>query len=213
MDFTDEKSKYEVAWLKGLETNSRTAVPFAKFIESEQLEGSMLDLGCGNGFVVSYLKSKGFDCKGVDITLVGLETPLKIFTNQAVENDWRADFISNRQTMFWEAPLDKLPFKDNEFDYTFSCDVLEHIPTDLVPKVIAEILRVTRIKTYHVIATFRDVRGGINFHPTVQPINWWQEQFVYSEEWKNKIGQQVSVVLQSRKDFLLKTEGKVERGL
>ena len=193
----DEELKYESAWKLGLEQNSRTALPFAEFISKMNYKGSMLDLGCGNGLVVSYLHSKGHNIRGVDITLVGLDMKYKNYGNGIPPSP-----AVNRE-LFIKAPLWDLPFENNEFEFTFSCDVLEHIPPEQIEDVLKEICRISKRKTYHVIATFKHR----DFHPTVQPISWWIQQF--SRVNNNKC----EVECISRKDFLLHHTGYMEVGL
>jgi len=185
----DEKLKYETAWNSGDERNSRTALPFAQSIEAQYAgyKGLMLDLGCGNGLVVSYLRSKGFNVIGADITLAGLGAEYKDYHNGPLPLE-RAS-----RDYFIEAPLWNLPFPNSAFDLTFSCDVLEHIPPDRVDDVLKEIIRVTKAETHHIIATFADR----DFHPTVQPISWWSDRF------EKAIGVNGTLCfLRSRKEFL-----------
>jgi ubiquinone/menaquinone biosynthesis C-methylase UbiE len=193
----NEESKYESAWKTGLEQNSRTALPFAEFIAKMNYKGSMLDLGCGNGLVVSCLHSKGCDIRGVDITLAGLDMEYRHYGNGILPGP------PPSRELFVKAPLWDLPFEDGEFDFTFSCDVLEHIPPDKVGEVLKEICRVSKQRTYHIIATFKH----LDLHPTVQPISWWLQQFGRA----NKKKCQVECV--SRRDFLFRHTGYLEVGL
>ncbi len=119
----------------------------------------ILDIGCGRGVAVAYLLKAGYKVIGLDITLVGVISDIKM-----------ADFHKS----FVEAPAWTLPFKNGEFDYTFSADVLEHIPTELVDDVAKEIFRVTSKRTLHVVSTQPSglVKG---LHLTVKPIGWWKE--------------------------------------
>jgi ubiquinone/menaquinone biosynthesis C-methylase UbiE len=194
----DQEKKYETAWRIGAEHNSRTALPFANHIASIlPKDSSMLDLGCGDGMVISILNAKGFNAWGVDITLAGLGMKRKQYN----ESDHIPSFTID-PSRYTKAPLWDMPFVDRRFDYTFSCDVLEHIPENKLEKTIKEILRITRYKTLHVIATFADR----DFHPTVKPIDWWQYLFAkYENESSCKI------VLCSRKVFLYASTGYVER--
>jgi len=121
----------------------------------------ILDMGCGRGVAVDYLRQNKCSIFGVDITLVGVKSSVN---------------ESTFSKMFTEAPLWALPFKDNEFDYTFSADVLEHIPPELIPDVIAEIYRVTSKQTLHVVSTQPSgCKEGL--HLTVKPVNWWRGMF------------------------------------
>jgi SAM-dependent methyltransferase len=176
-----EKRKYEQLWLVGY-IPSQCAGPMAVAVVAKaQKEWSILDLGCGDGTTVKALRNQGFNCQGVDITGVGIK-------------------FMDKDKWFKEGTLWKLPYKDKQFDFTFSTDVLEHMPTDKVNDTIKEILRVTKYGTFHCIAIFADVRhiGGkdIVLHHTVQKIEWWRKAF--DELNKNKI----KIELIDREEFL-----------
>lgn len=73
-------------------------------------EMSVLDLGCGDGLLLSLLKEKGIIGKGLDISDEGVEkTKIKGFEASIF------DFS------------DRLPFPDKTFDVVVSLDVLEHL--------------------------------------------------------------------------------------
>lgn len=190
-----EKEKYLRAWKCGAEGQSRTAWISFNYLKNKlSKEWKILDLGCGNGVVVELLRQSGFNnVFGVDITLEGLKqhTPMIKF-NQPIP-----PFIPKIENYF-EAPLWELPFKDNEFDFTFSIDVLEHLPLELVEKSIKEIYRITKFKMFHCIATFYDNRAGFIFHLTVQPIDWWKKKF---EELNTK---NLEIEIVDRREFLKK---------
>jgi ubiquinone/menaquinone biosynthesis C-methylase UbiE len=152
-----EQDKYIQAWQMGAEGESRTAPYIAQFVINYiQNNHRILDLGCGNGSIVNILRNKGFDAYGVDIS-----------SHQFNNSPYLI------QGCLWD-----LPFEDNTFDVTFSTDVLEHIPPEMINKTIAEIYRITKIKTLHCIATFKDNRKGFVFHLIIQSIEWWKQQFI-----------------------------------
>lgn len=152
----EEKAKYDRLY-SGSYPATGYCIETAKFIANTAHRGdSILDLGCGHGRAVIWLRDHDYNCKGVDITLKGLP--------------------SSGTPGFIEAPLWDLPFEKYQFDYTFSTDVMEHIPTSMVDKVLREIYRVTRVETFHCISIDEDP----NFpeaHMTVRPIDWWVKRF------------------------------------
>lgn len=88
----------------------------------------LLEIGVGNGFVSRYLR----DC-GVRVTTFDLDTALKPSICGSVTH---------------------LPFGENSFDVVSCCEVLEHLPYDMVPDALAEIARVT---TKRVVLSVPDV--------------------------------------------------------
>lgn len=174
----DEKEKYSKAWITGAEGQSRTAWYMFNFLKLKLTKDmKILDIGCGNGMIVELLRQEGFvNVFGIDITLEGLKgykamisperfhQPVPTFTPQ-IEN-------------YIECPIWQTPFKDNEFDFTFSTDVMEHIPPELVIQTIKEIYRITYKETSHCIALFKDRRAGIDFHLSVHDLDWWKNEFL-----------------------------------
>lgn len=169
-----EKEKYINAWKDGSENNSRTAIhliPYLKRIIKS--DWKILDLGCGNGLNVELLRQSGFNqIYGVDITLEGLNKnhPINTFGQEL------PDFVPQKE-FYTEAPLWSLPFEDKSFDFTYSIDVMEHIPPEKIKDTIQEIYRITKIGTFHCIATFSDKRRNFDFHLIIQPIDKWIKQF------------------------------------
>jgi ubiquinone/menaquinone biosynthesis C-methylase UbiE len=76
----------------------------------------VLEIGIGNGFVSRYLR----DC-GVRVTTLDLDAKLKPSVCGSVID---------------------LPFTGNCFDTISCCEVLEHLPHDIVPHALAELARV-----------------------------------------------------------------------
>jgi SAM-dependent methyltransferase len=90
----------------------------------------VLDLGCGNGYVLSRYARNGAHVAGVDITSMARELTVRRFEIEGLPCDVR------------ETDGDTLPFDDESFDIVCSMGVLHHIE-DPVPMV-GEIFRVLR---------------------------------------------------------------------
>jgi hypothetical protein len=179
-----EKRKYKEQWQSGYRP-SQCALFLPEHIHNMALpEDSLLEIGCGDGSTIRGLCDKGRRCSGVDITLAG---------------------IKGDKTGFLEAPAWRMPFKDSQFDLTFSTDVLEHLPFNFVEASIKEICRVTRRKTFHVIASFPDQRNGVELHLTIRPVEWWLDMFS-----KHSSGN-IEFEIMDRKDFLQKVGYGTER--
>ncbi len=86
----------------------------------------VLDLGCGDGFLLSKLKEKKIKAEGIDISYTAVK--------KAKEKGLSAEAI--------DFSAEKLPYNDNSFDYVVLLDVLEHL---FNPKqVLAEAKRVSK---------------------------------------------------------------------
>lgn len=73
-------------------------------------EGTVLDLGCGDGLLLSLLKEKGITGSGLDISEKGV--------TKAREKGLSVDLFDFSN---------KLPFPDNTFDTVIMLDLLEHL--------------------------------------------------------------------------------------
>jgi ubiquinone/menaquinone biosynthesis C-methylase UbiE len=153
MDISEsEKEKYKMIWARK-DYTSQSAVPYAEYLK-DKVGGMVLEIGCGKGISLDILnKERGICCVGSDIVINGYKGGAGVT----------------------EAPAWDLPYAKDSFDYTFSTDVLEHIPTNMIGPTLREINRVTRNKTFHQIATFH---MGIE-HLTVESIEWWEKLFSY----------------------------------
>lgn len=153
---------------------------FSEFVmRSSREPDKLLEVGCGNGMVVKTLDMAGRKVQGADITLAGVKGDTGLFT---------------------EAPLWDLPFADNEFDYTFSSDTLEHLPPRLVGQSISEMFRVTSKKMFHIISTVESVYEP-GLHLIIQPISWW-----FTTIQKHSGGKPMVVVLANPPDFIAFTK-------
>jgi len=155
---TEQERRKYLELYEGSYPRTGYAIDAAEFIKNTARKGDhILDMGTGHGSTVLWLRERGFNCKGIDITRRGL--PSEVVASA-----------------FYEAPLWDMPFDDSFFDYTFSVDVLEHIPPTMVEATIKEIYRITRVETFHCIATIDDPNYP-NVHLTIAPIQWWKKKF------------------------------------
>jgi len=86
---------------------------------------SVLDVGCGNGFFINFLRKTGRYKK-----LVGLDTS--------------AEALKFVETERVQGVIDSLPFKNNSFDLVTCLEVLEHLPEEDFKKGILELQRVSK---------------------------------------------------------------------
>ena len=156
---------------------SACAEPLARYIaRTVNKDDLLLDIGCGDGTTVRKLRDAGFKAYGVDLTLAG---------------------IKEASPFFYEMPITKMDlFLDSAFVYTFSTDCLEHLPPEEVVPAIAEILRITKARSFHCIPIIGDTRMGIDVHLSKHEPDWWLRHFMQA----NLKG--IAVTIKEREHFL-----------
>jgi ubiquinone/menaquinone biosynthesis C-methylase UbiE len=90
----------------------------------------VLDVGCGNGYVLSRYAAAGATVYGVDVTPTAIELSRGRFA------------LANLSGEFIEANAEQLPFPDNYFDCVCSMGVLHHVPD--TERAVAQIHRVLK---------------------------------------------------------------------
>ena len=121
-------------------------------------ETGLLDFGCGTG--------KG----SVKLKELGLEPQLIDFADNCRDAE-----AAELPFMEWDL-TEKIPA---ESVYGFCTDVMEHIPTSDVGKVIDNIMACSE-QVFFLISTVDDIGGqaiGATLHNTVKPHKWWLKQF------------------------------------
>ena len=115
---------------------------------------SIVELGCGNGILCNLLAGMRFDVTGVDMI--------------------KGELVYKRELYkFIEQDIASPPFlfKDNQFDYCLSFDVLEHINEKHIPGVLKEMARISRAIIVKV-----SCHGVPPLHITVKSPGWWLNQ-------------------------------------
>ncbi len=99
--------------------------------EYSQFKGrKVLDVGCGNGYVLARYAQAGAEVYGVDLTEQGVQLCRRRFEFAGLQGDFRV------------ANAEELPFPDNHFDCVCSMGVLHHTPN--TPAAVAQIHRVLK---------------------------------------------------------------------
>ena len=113
----------------------------------------VVDFGCGNNAFIGELRRRGIDGLGID------------FANP------EADLL---------APMHAVPLAGGIADVVTSFDALEHLLSEDVDPVLAEMKRVAVPGGHFVFSICtrpsRITVEGQNLHPTVQPLDWWLER-------------------------------------
>lgn len=149
-----------------------THLPF--FLQHASPPGTVLDAGCGNGAGAVALANAGFTVAMCDITI----------TEKALMTGLLA-----HEVCLWDAgDMSCLPYlchiandafvDEDKVDYTYCCDVLEHIPPEWTMLVIQNLLSITKKGLFLSIALVPDKFGlwvGEPLHRTVQPFVWWRD--------------------------------------
>lgn len=161
-----ERQKYQRMWMipeYGERSPGERVAPV--FIDVVKPDGLVIDFGCGSG-----KGAKALAAAGLDVLLVD-------FTDNCRDKD-----VLHLPFREWDL-TEPMPFRA---PYGFCTDVLEHIPTEDVGRVIRNIMEASP-RVFFQIATWDDNWGeviGQRLHMTVRPHEWWAEQFAeYSIEW------------------------------
>ncbi len=166
-----EREKYLTAWdlgdrayalcSPGLELSK--SIRFLEFFREHGVS-TVLDAGIGSGKLCKKMTAMGFACHGVDIA----------------DNCLDADLMPLKDSLLTVGSLwDRGLFEEDAFDAVVCTDVLEHIPTDRIDAVLANLRFWTRRYVFLQVALYHDVFGsrmGRPLHLTVRPKPWWDER-------------------------------------
>jgi len=167
-----EQSKYETMWEQDSYRRFSPglwALQHVGVIDVfRQLEvHTILDAGCGSGKAMQHiLETCGgeFEVHGFDIAANCLDSYFDAM---------RAEILSVGN--LW----DRGAFVDR-YDAVYCTDVMEHVPTDRVADVLANLRQVSKKVSFFGIALFDDKYGpavlGEPLHLTVKPPEWWMER-------------------------------------
>lgn len=126
---------------------------------------SLLDVGCGPGDMVTWLRRLGVDAWGADISpyIIGrAAAPIRPYLRRA--------------------GIAELPFRDGRFEMVTSFDVLEHVPQAELPRAALECARVTGGQVFHRVCTsdslhHRALGHRDQTHVSMFPDAWWRGLF------------------------------------
>lgn len=178
-----ERATYEEVWsFPGYGRTSPGEALAKVFMEMSgaQPGDTVLDAGCGAGKGALALDKLGLRVKMCDITDSALLPEV--------------DHLEFRQAVLWNnLKVQTHPF-DGGYQWTYCCDVLEHIPPHFTMLVVDQLLRVTIKGLFLSISLGADHFGavvGAHLHHTVQSFVAWREQLdtigrvVEARDWLN----------------------------
>jgi SAM-dependent methyltransferase len=116
---------------------------------------TVLDVGCGNGYVLGKYALEGADVFGIDLTAAAVDLSRRRFE------------ITGRKGYFRVADAEALPFADGSFDCVCSMGVLHHTPCP--ERAVAEIHRVLK-KNGRLISMFYHRNSA--WHRIGMPLQW-----------------------------------------
>ena len=121
---------------------------------------TVLELGCGRGYVLKRLQDVGIPAEGLDIS----------------KHAWMTRACEG--VLPWDVCNTPWPVGQHP-DLCYSINFLEHIPEELLPKVFAEMERVSK-RGLHGISTMTD--GFDRTICALHPVDWWQERLPKGHE-------------------------------
>jgi len=166
-----EQDKYRLMWMFSsyrMVSPGEANVDF--YIDKFKPVGRIIDFGCGTGKAGIKFSEAGYS-----VTLIDFADNCR--DNKAMD----LPFIE------WDL-TEEMPFTAEN---GFCTDVMEHIPTEDVDKVIRNIMTSAE-KVFFQISTEDDALGGFidcTLHNTIKPYEWWYSKFVsngYNVVWSDE---------------------------
>jgi SAM-dependent methyltransferase len=123
---------------------------------------SILDIGAGAGNMVQQFRDNGFKAEGCEFSESGKRIAKERFNIDLENCDLR----------------NKLPYDDDQFDFSYCVGVLSMIPKDKMEKAISEIMRVTKYGFLLNIGTIvndasSDRRGNPHHLTAMNNVDYW----------------------------------------
>jgi SAM-dependent methyltransferase len=133
------------------------------------LSHTVLDAGCGSGKGALALRQAGFHVGMCDLTPAGLcHDALSLpFVEACLWQDLR--HVPTIIKRMWNRAT---------VDYTYCCDVLEHVPPQFTMLAVDQLLRITKVGCFLTVCSLADNLGvwvGHPLHQTVESFVWWRD--------------------------------------
>jgi len=125
------------------------------------LQGNVLDYGCGPGYLIQHLLSRGVSSSGIDFSEDSINAVNTRFKESPFWNG--AKLYSNEQ----------LPYPDNSFDLIICVETIEHLKENDLDTIFNEFHRVLKPNTGHLFITtpyHEDLSMNMVFCPQCQQV-------------------------------------------
>lgn len=172
-DITErERVKYEQLWEKCPEYRNFSpaevlAPSFCKRVSPAKGE-RVIDFGCGVGRVAKLFLAHDLNVDLVDFAPNALDREIDLLLQMVPE-----------RIAFWEASLWELPKELPQAVWGICCDVLEHIPEEMIEAVLEAMASRIQKCLFAGISLGKDRFGeviGEELHVTVKSREWWLER-------------------------------------
>ena len=210
LNMLSEKEKYMKMWTvddyRAVSPGELAGNQFVQVVRPKK-GAKVIDFGCGTGRGSFWLVFMGgMDCVMLDFAPNCLDQDVKNAMERFPE---KFEFIEHDLTE--ESPV--------KAEYGYCTDVMEHIPTEDVDKVLANILGAAR-KVFFRISTEPDVMGprflNQHLHLTVQDFSWWEAKLIehgctifYSENLGGAVDFYVSAWSQKLPEMEVNTDASI----
>jgi len=143
---------------------STSPLMFDPLVVNNLLGKSFIDIGCGHGkwgyLLKKYRRGGGITVTGIDL----FEPHLPALRKEGVYNHLEV------------ANATSLPFADKSFDSAVACEIIEHLPRNCGRKLLAELMRVSKMSFVVTTPNFPCIRGGCN---TLNGFNEYEAHLCY----------------------------------
>lgn len=139
-----------------------TVVKFSEFVLGESGVGTLtlLDLGCGMGWLSSYFAQQGFKVEGIDSSKSAIAQARK----KAKKQELDINFKTGNALDF--------PYTDNLFDAIFDRGLLHHLPKSTWPKYLEGVSRILKPGGLFYLGVFSDKSNKNGFSPKKEGRLW-----------------------------------------
>ena len=114
----------------------------------------VLDVGCGIGYFVEFMRKDGIGATGID-------------NAPDLRHFW------GKKPYFIRGVASALPFDDGAFDLVFSSDFFEHVPEEQIDDVANEMKRVSKTVLARVAYEAKLDKIQARYHVTNKPKDFW----------------------------------------